>query len=65
MAKVTGVYKHSIIDEPGSTDEIIAANPQAAPSYYSLSGESLRFPAKGINIVRQPDGTAKKVLINQ
>ena len=65
VAKVTGVYKHSIIDEPGSTDEIITANPQAAPSYYSLSGESLRSPAKGINIVRQPDGTAKKVLINQ
>lgn len=65
VAKVSGVYKHSIIDDSGSTDEIHACNPQATPSYYSLSGQTLSSPTKGVNIVRQSDGSAKKILLNQ
>ena len=31
--------------------------------YYSLGGLRLKSPAKGINIIRQSDGTAKKVFV--
>lgn len=64
VAKVSGVYKHSTIDNPGSTDEIHACNPQGKPSYYSVSGQPLLSPIKGVNIVRQSDGSAKKILVN-
>lgn len=64
VAKVSGVYKHSTIDDPGSTDEIHACNPQGKPSYYSVSGQPLLSPIKGVNIVRQSDGSAKKILVN-
>ncbi len=64
VAKVSGVYKHSTIDAPGSIDDIQACNPQGSSIYYSLTGQPLSSPAKGVNIIRQPDGQTKKVLIN-
>ena len=30
---------------------------------YSLDGKKLDKPQKGINIIRQPDGTSRKVLV--
>ncbi|MDE6380497.1 MAG: hypothetical protein K2L11_08500 [Muribaculaceae bacterium] len=63
VAKVSGVYKHSTIDAPGSTDEIQACNPHGITACYSLSGHTVTSAAKGINIIRQSDGTTKKVLV--
>ena len=63
VAKVSGVYKHSTIEAPGKTDEIKAVNPQGITAYYSLSGQTMTTVTKGINIIRQPDGTTKKVLV--
>ncbi|MDE6290510.1 MAG: hypothetical protein K2M16_03165, partial [Muribaculaceae bacterium] len=63
VAKVSGVYKHSTIETPGKTDEINAANPQGITAYYSLSGQTMTTVTKGINIIRQSDGTTKKVLV--
>lgn len=64
VAKVAGVYKHSTIEDPSGTDGMQVCRPQGAPSYYSLSGQSLSSPTKGVNIVRQSNGSVKKVLVN-
>ena len=62
VAKVTRVYKHSTNETLGVTDELHACNSQIE-AYYSLSGESLASPVKGINIVRQSNGKTKKMVI--
>lgn len=64
MAKVEGVYKHSIIAAPDKVDELQTCCHQRNTAYYSLSGQALESPAKGINIVRKSDGTTKKVIFN-
>ena len=48
----------------GETDihEVKASVP-AKSSYYSLSGIRLKSPSKGINIIRQSDGTTRKVIV--
>lgn len=48
----------------GETDihEVKASDP-AESSYYSLSGVRLKSPSKGINIIRQSDGTTRKVIM--
>ena len=43
--------------------EAIAPADNAAPEYYTISGQKLNAPVKGINIVRYPDGTSKKVVL--
>ncbi|MDE6280152.1 MAG: hypothetical protein K2M05_09300 [Paramuribaculum sp.] len=63
VAKVAGVYKHSTIDDWGKIDEIKASQPQATPTYYTIYGQPLSHPTKGITIIRHPDGTVKKLLI--
>ncbi|MDE6637347.1 MAG: prolyl oligopeptidase family serine peptidase [Muribaculaceae bacterium] len=63
VAKVKGVYKHSTVEVPGSVDGLQADAMLGNAICYSLSGKSLSSPAKGINIVRQPDGFVKKLLI--
>lgn len=63
VAKVSGVYKHSTIDAPGKTDEIKACDRQGITACYSLSGHSVTNATKGINIIRQSDGTTKKVIL--
>lgn len=63
VAKVTGVYKHSTIETPGKIDILEAINTQGKVAYYSLSGQSLASPAKGITVVRQSDGKTKKMII--
>ncbi len=40
-----------------------ATDTSAEPAYYSLDGRRLSAPRKGVNIVRLPDGTVKKVLM--
>ena len=39
-----------------------AAEGMTAPEYYNMSGMRLSAPVHGINIVRKPDGTVRKVL---
>lgn len=49
-------YKGTLGIQPISTD-----NP--AKDLYSIKGNKLQFPSKGINIIKMKDGTTKKVLI--
>lgn len=63
VAKVLGVYKHSTIDVPGSVKNLQSDVVNGNAAYYSLSGLHLDSPAKGINIVRQPDGIVKKLIV--
>ncbi|MDE5813696.1 MAG: prolyl oligopeptidase family serine peptidase [Muribaculaceae bacterium] len=63
VAKVSGVYKHSIIETPGKKDEIKTSDPQGITACYSLSGQTMTTMIKGLNIIRQSDGTTKKVLV--
>lgn len=49
-------YKGTLGIQPISTD-----NP--AKDLYSIKGNKLQFPSKGINIIKMSDGTTKKVLI--
>lgn len=63
VAKVKGVYKHSMIEVPGGVEELRASGMHGNATFYSLSGRSLSSPAKGISIVRLPDGIVKKLMI--
>lgn len=64
VAKVKGVYKYSVLEDKDNADEISAFQPSGNVTYYSLTGQPLSSPAKGINIVRQSDGSVKKVVVN-
>lgn len=64
IAKVSGVYKHSTVGSPDKIDEIEACGQLGTSTYYSLTGQALSSPVKGVNIVRQSDGTTKKVMFN-
>lgn len=41
----------------------IRSNDSTKTVYYSLDGRRLKSPQKGINIIRQSDGTTKKVIV--
>lgn len=48
----------------GTTDiDGIPTMPAAPEVYYSLDGRRLKSPQKGINIIRQSDGTTRKVIV--
>lgn len=64
VAKVSGVYKHSTVDPAGNLTEIEDYGKQKITAYYSLTGQTLASPVKGINIVKLADGKIKKLLIN-
>ncbi|MDE6648357.1 MAG: prolyl oligopeptidase family serine peptidase [Muribaculaceae bacterium] len=63
VAKVEGVYKHSVVEIPGSVGEMDTFGLQADAACYSLSGLPLHNPSKGVNIMRQADGKSRKVLV--
>lgn len=63
VAKVEGVYKHSIFDDPSAVGMIDKGSLAAASSYYTLSGTRLNGLRKGINIIRMDNGKVKKVLV--
>ena len=56
---LTPVYEES---ENTAINEI-RSNDSTKTVYYSLDGRRLKSPQKGINIIRQSDGTTKKVIV--
>lgn len=65
MVGTTIVKKVQVIENTkGGVSVIKAAKAvEADDAVYSLGGIRLKSPAKGINIIRQPDGSTKKVII--
>ncbi len=45
------------IDTPMRTDKA------GIPEYYSIDGKRLRAPQRGVNLIREADGTMKKTYI--
>ena len=64
VAKVAGVYKHSTVDTPEKIDALEVSTLQGEDMYYSLSGQAIASPIKGINIVRKSNGLTQKVILN-
>lgn len=63
-AKVTGVYKHSIVnDASGNVDMVgISGSADQRIMYYTSSGQRVSSPVKGINIVKYSDGRTSKMV---
>lgn len=61
VAKVAGVYKHCTKDDPTAIAPL-QANASHNAGYYSLSGQCLSVPARGINVLHTSDGKALKIL---
>lgn len=54
--------KRTIVDT--GIDHITSQSTQAQPTrYFNLNGHQLDTPQKGMNIIRQSDGTVKKVIV--
>ena len=43
----------------------VRTNKAGVPKYYSIEGKLLMNPQRGVNIVREADGTTKKVFIQR
>lgn len=55
-----------ILEKPDGSTVILGLNGSDKPvamQYYSLDGNKLSAPQKGINVVKMSDGTSKKVLV--
>ena len=62
VAKVEGVYKHSLLDDPASVS-VVNSDDAASAVCYTLSGTRLTSLRKGLNIVKADNGTVKKVMV--
>lgn len=62
VAKVEGVYKHSLLDDPTSVS-VVNSDDAASAVCYTLSGTRLTSLRKGLNIVKADNGTVKKVMV--
>lgn len=62
VAKVKGVYKHSIIEGPDSVEDLQSNGKYGKEVYYTISGLPLVAPVRGINIVRESDGIVRKLI---
>jgi hypothetical protein len=58
-------FRYKVVDNPVSIEAPTASSGFAAgPSaYYRLDGRRTPSPSKGLNIVRQTDGTVKKIIV--
>lgn len=52
-----------ILEESEMTDILPINKDQDNPYYYSINGQKMERPKKGINIIRQRDGKSKKIII--
>ena len=58
-------FRYKVVDNPVSIEAPTASSGSTAgPSaYYRLDGSRTSMPQKGLNIVRQTDGTVKKIIV--
>lgn len=59
--KFTSLAIHSY--DPSGNVVGLLPTMQGNPVFYSLSGQSLSSPLKGVNIVRESDGNVKKIIV--
>ncbi len=63
VAKVKGIYKHSTVEVPTGVETLKTNETKGKDRYFTPSGLPLDSPVKGINILRQADGSVKKIIV--
>lgn len=58
-------FRYKVVDNPVAIEAPTASSgsPAGVPAYYRLDGSRTSMPQKGLNIVRQTDGTVKKIIV--
>ena len=58
-------FRYKVVDNPVSIEAPTASSgsPAGPSAYYRLDGSRTSKPQKGLNIVRQTDGTVKKIIV--
>ena len=60
-----GYFENIVEFDPTGINNVITSNDAKELSRYSLNGQRLSAPTKGLNIVKYSDGSVKKVAIQQ
>ena len=63
LADVWGNFGNIIEYEPTGIDMVTTSTDAKELSRYSVNGQRLSAPAKGLNIVKYSDGSVKKVVV--
>ena len=58
-----GYFENIVEFDPTGINNVITSNDAKELSRYSLNGQRLSAPTKGLNIVKYSDGSVKKVAI--
>ena len=64
--RVTGWGAYNLMEfDAVGIDTPVRTNKAGVPEYYSIEGKLLTSPQRGVNIVREADGTTKKIFIQR
>ena len=63
LADVWGDFGNIVEYDPTGIDRVTTSNDTKELSRYSVNGQRLSAPAKGLNIVKYSDGSVKKVVV--
>ena len=58
-----GYFENIVEFDPTGINNVITSNDAKELSRYSLNGQRLSAPSKGLNIVKYSDGSVKKVVV--
>lgn len=58
-----GYFENIVEFDPTGVNNVITSNDTKELSRYSLNGQRLSAPTKGLNIVKYSDGSVKKVAV--
>ena len=58
-----GYFENIVEFDPTGIDKVTTSTAAEEVSRYSVNGQQLTAPAKGLNIVKYSDGTVKKVVV--
>ena len=58
-----GYFENIVEFDPTGINNVITSNDAKELSRYSLNGQRLSAPTKGLNIVKYSDGSVKKVVV--
>ncbi len=58
-----GYFENIVEFDPTGINNVITSNDAKELSRYSLNGQRLSAPTKGLNIVKYSDGSVKKVAV--
>ena len=63
LAPVWGDFGKIVEYDPTGIDKVTTSNDAKELSRYSVNGQRLSAPSKGLNIVKYSDGSVKKVVV--